>query len=183
MVDHRHKGGRKLPMITDPIFPTSIVTIDKFDGDYRFLSNFFLHDIVYQNLVYPSVEHLFQSLKTTMIGARVTVQTAATAGIAKKIGCKVPLRSDWEAIKQSVMMLAIRKKFSDNKLGMMLRSTYPSPLVEGNWWHDNCWGDCKCPQCKDKPGENLLGKILISVRKDLILGKPLFVPGFVDPEY
>lgn len=31
-------------------------------------------------------------------------------------------------------------------------------------WHDNTWGDCSCPKCKNITGQNLLGKALMEVR-------------------
>ena len=40
-------------------------------------------------------------------------------------------------------------------------------LIEGNYWHDNYWGNCLCPKCKEIEGQNQLGKILMKVRSTL----------------
>ena len=48
-----------------------------------------------------------------------------------------------------------------------LLSTSNATLVEGNWWHDNFWGDCYCPKCKGIPGANTLGRLLMELRSKL----------------
>lgn len=181
MVDHRRKQGKKLAPIHDVVPPTSIVAITKFDGDFAFLSNFYPAEIGY-GIVFPSVEHFFQAMKTVDHMERATIAIAETAGIAKKLGRQVKLRPDWEAIKNNVMMLGLRKKFSHDVLGQMLTATRPCPLVEGNWWHDNYWGDCKCPQCSSIAGTNMLGKLLMSIREDLLAGRPAYIEGN-DPQF
>ena len=49
-------------------------------------------------------------------------------------------------------------------------------LTEGNNWHDNYWGVCKCnsSKCLDKVGRNKLGKILMQIREEL---RPSTIPG------
>lgn len=37
-------------------------------------------------------------------------------------------------------------------------------IVEGNYWHDNYWGNCTCDKCKNIEGQNKLGKILMKIR-------------------
>src|SRR4051794_21773182 len=39
--------------------------IDSFEGQYRFLSNFFPAEVEFEGMTYPSVEHAYQSAKTT----------------------------------------------------------------------------------------------------------------------
>jgi len=51
-----------------------------------------------------------------------------------------------------------------------LLATGDTKLLEGNRWHDNFWGNCDCPNCRDKPGLNYLGKILMRVRLELRTG-------------
>ena len=46
-------------------------------------------------------------------------------------------------------------------------ATAPAPLLEGNYWHDNYWGDCKCKTCEKTEGQNKLGRILMIVRKEI----------------
>jgi predicted NAD-dependent protein-ADP-ribosyltransferase YbiA (DUF1768 family) len=46
-----------------------------------------------------------------------------------------------------------------------LAATGDAILVEQNHWHDNYYGDCVCDRCKDIPGQNRLGRILMELRK------------------
>ena len=39
-------------------------TIDRFVGQYTFLSNFFIAPVKYEDATYASVEHAFQAAKT-----------------------------------------------------------------------------------------------------------------------
>jgi predicted NAD-dependent protein-ADP-ribosyltransferase YbiA (DUF1768 family) len=59
-------------------------------------------------------------------------------------------------------------KFSQNvELKEKLLATGNKHLIEGTYWHDNCWGDCYCEDCVDIVGENRLGEILMEIRSDL----------------
>jgi len=66
------------------------------------------------------------------------------------------------------MRSAVKAKFKQNsELLKLLIATKPHDLIEGNYWHDNIWGDCLCSRCKNIKGQNLLGKILMEVREEL----------------
>jgi Lar family restriction alleviation protein len=78
------------------------------------------------------------------------------------------LRDDWEYIKDEVMEKLLKEKFSTPCLKQKLIETKGNKLVEGNVWHDNYWGDCKCHKCKNKKGLNKLGKILMKIRHELL---------------
>jgi ribA/ribD-fused uncharacterized protein len=88
-----------------------------------------------------------------------------TPSMAKQVGRRVELRKDWEEIKIDVMTDLILRKFTQNKeLKKKLLETGNLELEEGNYWHDNFWGNCYCPKCKNIVGENILGIILMEVR-------------------
>lgn len=144
--------------------------INEFKGPYRFLSNFYPSIIVYCNISYPTVEHFFQAMKTTDGVARKRIAAYRYPGQAKKAGRGLVLRPDWEDIKIKVMAYGLRQKFEGTPLGIELVKTYPHALIEGNYWHDNYWGDCLCAKCSSGAGENLLGKILQCLRTHLING-------------
>lgn len=135
--------------------------IDQFKDGYDFLSNFFLHPVTLDGVVYLSNEHAYQAAKTLNITEREFVKTRATPGLAKKAGRKVTLRPDWEQIKLTVMEDLVRQKFQDATLKKQLLDTGTSELVEGNWWNDRFWGVC------NGQGENHLGRILMEVREEL----------------
>lgn len=136
--------------------------IDRFSGSYQFLSNFYICDIVYDGLTYPSVEHAYQAAKTLSIADREVIQQTISPKIAKKLGKHLEIRSDWNDIKLSIMTELVYQKFTvHNELADKLMSTADAELIEGNWWGDRYWGQC------NGIGENYLGKILMSVRKHI----------------
>ena len=136
--------------------------IDRFDGKYAFLSNFYDSNIYdAEGNVYPTVEHYFQAMKTTDANLRKQIATAETPGRAKRMGRRVDLRPDWQIIKIKVMREALIQKFSEPELRNQLIATGDATLIEGNWWHDTFWGMC------DGIGENHLGKLLMEIREEL----------------
>jgi len=142
--------------------------IDKFEGKYEFLSNFYKSPLRWRGNNYPTVEHAFQAAKTLDPIYRQAIATADTPGKAKRLGRKANLRPDWEEIKEQVMYECVSAKFSQD-IGLMLAllATGDEELVEGTLWCDNEWGDCKCPKCVNIKGKNKLGKILMRVRAEL----------------
>lgn len=137
----------------------------EFNGEFAFLSNFYPSPIEKDGIKYPTIEHFFQAMKTTDIKERKAIATARTPGLAKRLGRQVHLRPDWEDIKVDVMKQGLELKFSDLELQMRLVNTGNMPLVEGNLWHDNTWGDCACPECANIQGHNILGKLLMDLRE------------------
>lgn len=143
--------------------------IDRFEGEYAFLSNFYPSEITDVNgITYPTVEHYFQAMKSPYIEKRREIAAAATPGKAKRMGRQTLLREDWEFIKVRVMREALWKKFTVHPdLKTKLLATGEEELVEGNSWHDNTWGDCYCPRCQHIQGKNELGKLLMQIRKTI----------------
>lgn len=141
--------------------------IKGFSGDYRFLSNFSPCNIAYNGYIYGNVEAAFQSEKCADPRDCKEFQSL-TGGEAKRMGRSVELREDWEQIKVSVMRDLLRVKFMDSPdLQTQLLNTGDARLIEGNRWHDNFWGDCNCDRCAGKPGENMLGQLLMDLRDSL----------------
>ena len=141
--------------------------IVEFDGQYDFLSNFYPSSILYEGIVYPTNEHFFQAMKTLDIDKRKKIAAAETPGLAKRMGRNVQLRSDWEKVKVYYMELGLRLKFANKALAEKLIATGDEELVEGNWWCDQTWGSCNCPKHIRTPGRNLLGMLLMELRKEL----------------
>ena len=141
--------------------------INTFEGEFAFLSNFYPSPIEKDGIEYPTVEHFFQAMKTTNLKERKAIAKARTPGVAKRMGRQVHLRPEWEDIKVDVMRQGLNLKFSDLELRMRLLNTGSAPLVEGNTWHDNTWGDCMCPRCADIQGHNILGKLLMDLREQV----------------
>lgn len=141
--------------------------IDCFDGEFAFLSNFFECPIVYEGLCFGSSEAAFQAAKCRDKLEKLSFRSLRP-GKAKRLGRKVELRPDWEEIKINEMRKIVRKKFTQNlKLQKLLIDTGNATLIEGNYWHDNFWGNCTCEKCKNVPGQNNLGKILEEIREEI----------------
>ena len=141
--------------------------ISEFRGKNRFLSNFFSSAIPYNGIVYPSVEHAFQAAKTIDTDSRLRISTAGSPGEAKKLGRSAKLRDDWEQVKDKVMLNFLRIKFMNAELRDKLLETGDSVLIEGNTWHDNYWGNCSCEKCRGIAGKNMLGRLLMQVRREM----------------
>ena len=138
--------------------------ITRFDGKFRFLSNFYPCQITLANVTYPTLEHAYQAMKTLNPAERETVRRCSTPGQAKRAGRNLTLRSDWNKIKVEIMSDLITIKFRNPDLARKLRATYPKTLIEGNHWHDIFWGICLCPKCRSTKAQNHLGKILMAER-------------------
>ena len=141
--------------------------IIEFEDEYAFLSNFYPSPFSHDGIEYPTVEHFFQGAKTLDIKERKAIAAAETPGLAKRMGRSVQLRSDWEKVKAYYMELGLRLKFTDKDLAEKLLATGDEELIEGNWWHDNTWGSCYCAKCSRIAGRNMLGMLLMELRKEL----------------
>jgi len=141
------------------------IMINRFEGEYFFLSNFYPAELTIGDITYHSSEAAYQSMKTDddIIRRRFASYTAAEA---KRIGRSIPLREDWEEIKFDVMKMVVSAKFDQHpELAQMLIDTGNETLIEGNWWHDNIYGNCSCEKCIIIEGQNMLGKILMEERE------------------
>ena len=138
--------------------------IDSFNGEHRFLSNFYLCEVEYQGVKYPSAEHAFQAAKCWDVLKRDQF-LVGSPGQAKRLGRRVRLRSDWEQVKYRIMAEVVLAKFMQNpELKEKLFATEGEELIEGNTWNDTYWGVCR-GRC-----ENKLGGILMRIRDWLLFG-------------
>jgi ribA/ribD-fused uncharacterized protein len=145
------------------------VPIDKFDGEFAMFSNFYPCIIKFNGIEFATVEHAYQASKTkeAKFWLEISKLSARQAGKAKRIGQKVPLQKDWELMKISYMRSFLKQKFIQRPFRELLLSTHPRPIIEGNYWHDNFWGDCRCKKCVDIEGRNHLGRLLMLRRSKL----------------
>ena len=135
--------------------------ITNFRGKYFFLSNFYPCFVEFEGLRYPSAEHAFQAAKTLNLNDRKSFQVIRAASEAKRAGRQVSLRSDWNEVRESVMLQCLRSKFSNEDLRKMLISTGNTILEEGNNHGDKFWGTV------NGQGDNRLGKLLMKVREEI----------------
>lgn len=131
--------------------------IDKFDGAYDFLSNFYDQTpVCYRGICFGSSEAAYQAQKCP---ERAKEFEPLSAREAKKLGRKVEICPQWDEIKDAVMFRIVYGKFQNLYLRKMLLDTGDATLIEGNTWHDTYWGVC------DDRGQNRLGYILMRVRE------------------
>jgi ribA/ribD-fused uncharacterized protein len=155
-----------------------------FFGEYRYLSNFHVCNVVVDGKLFPSSEHAFMYGKLTdkakeerfhrlekcVDSDPIPVDMTTWYDEVILMSCKdvkawgrtVDLRPDWNDIKIKVMEEALLSKFTLNEdIKQKLKDTGDLYLEETNWWKDTFWGVC------DGVGENNLGKCLMRVRNDL----------------
>jgi ribA/ribD-fused uncharacterized protein len=134
--------------------------ISSFSGEYRWLSNFSPSLVIYDGVVYPTVEHAYQAAKVHP--SQREPFKYGTPGQAKRLGRQYVLRADWEQVKVYIMRELIEKKFiAHTPMAARLLATGDAELVEGNTWGDMFWGVCS------GVGKNYLGKLLMERRTAL----------------
>lgn len=143
--------------------------INRFNGPYRFLSNFYRHSITYQGIIYPTLEHAYQAAKTNDLNEKLMIRDCGDAAKAKKMGSPkyIAVRQDWMAVNLGIMEELLYLKFSDLKLKKLLLDTGSRLLIEGNNWGDEFWGAIWSERQRKYVGENYLGKLLMKVREKL----------------
>lgn len=135
--------------------------IAEFQGEHRWLSNFWMCNVEFEGETYTSSESAYQAAKCKNPADRQKFRILGP-GAAKRLGKTVELRKDWDAVKITVMRKIVYAKFSQNAvIKQKLLETGDRQLIEGNAWHDRFWGVC------GGEGRNELGKILMSVREEL----------------
>ncbi len=144
-----------------------------FKDKHSFLSNFWMVPIEFEDKIYASVEHAYIAAKSLDEMYRNLIRKILRPGKAKRETKKLlkefgGIREDWKTINLKLMYELVLQKFSNyDNLKKHLLDTGDEILEEGNYWHDNFYGNCYCPKCVDIEGKNHLGKILMKVREEL----------------
>jgi N-glycosidase YbiA len=115
-------------------------------------------------LWWSTIEHYFQAQKFVGTPYLEQIRSVSTPNDAAKIGRKrdLPLRSDWEQVKDEIMLRAVLCKFQIHlDIRAILLSTGSELIIE-NAPGDYYWG---CG--KDGTGRNQLGLTLMQVREIL----------------
>lgn len=133
-----------------------------FQGEYRWLSNFALCFIMYDGVVYPSVENAYVAAKTLNPDARRQLETCSPND-AKSIGRTLPLRKHWDQLCVPLMRQFLIQKYSQVPYRRLLIETEGRYIEETNWWNDQFWGVC------GGKGENILGVLIMDIRDRLTI--------------
>lgn len=133
---------------------------------YSEFSNFHSSPFTLKGKEWPTVEHYFQAEKFTEDSElQERIRLSVSPAAAKKLGrTRTPhFRSNWEAVKEGVMLEGLRAKFTQNmELGKLLKSTGSVPLKEKAFW-DSFWGTGRTGT-----GKNRMGVLLEKVRAEII---------------
>ncbi|MHC1767358.1 MAG: NADAR family protein [Verrucomicrobiia bacterium] len=145
--------------------------IDKFKGEYGWLSNFWPAPVRLDGIEFPTVEHAYQAGKVLSHEIRERIRTLPTPADAKRFGKRlgksIPYRPAWsETFKVALMRYLLWQKFTRPDLRQRLLLTGHEELVEGGHWHDCFFGCCRCSKCGGK-GMNWLGILLMEIRAEL----------------
>lgn len=142
--------------------------IIKFDGDARWLSNFWPCKVILDGVVYPSIENAYQAAKFTDPQTRKHI-AALDAGDAKKYADEHKAHILPEALtpeaRLNVMQQCLAQKFSDAnpELKKKLIETGNTALIEGNNWADEFFG----LNLETGVGQNHLGRLVMLRREEL----------------
>ena len=130
---------------------------------YWGLSNFSPPGFEVDGQFWATVEHYFQAQKFLSPEARESVRVALSPKEARERGQsrKYPIRENWDAIREEVMLSALRLKFRRPEARDLLLSTGSRKLVESSPF-DYFWGSGQ-----DGSGQNRLGALLMQVREEL----------------
>lgn len=123
------------------------------------LGNFFIYPITYNGVTYRCAEAAFQAQKDS---SRQSEFVNLDGGSAFRLGREVRCRNDWNNIKYKIMMDVLLCKFSDPKLKGELEKTGYAYIIEHcpKKGKDTYWSDDY-----DGTGKNMLGKLLMGIRK------------------
>jgi len=127
----------------------------------NWFSNMTPCELVIDGIIYNSVENYYQAKKSSNLSDWLRI-SKLTPSQSKREGRKLKLRFDWEDVKYSVMMKALKIKFALHpQQRKLLLDTGDDIIIEWNNWNDKEWGvtihDCE--------GKNLLGQALMEIRE------------------
>lgn len=134
------------------------------NGDYGYMSNFYVAQINLKGKDWKTTEHYFQAQKFAGTKWETKVRNTGRAAEAAKMGRRkdLPLRRDWESVKDSIMKEALIAKFNQhNDLKSKLLSTGDAKLIE-HTENDSYWADGG-----NGSGKNMLGILLMEIREEL----------------
>lgn len=155
-------------------------SIEGFNGEYRFLSNFFplqVGHIREWDEYFRTAEHFYQAEKfrhSSCLWWRKVID-APTPGKAKKIAREGEdtgfVNPNFSKSKIQWMGYTISKKFdlankTGSNLAIMLMATGEAELIELNTWGDKFWGKV-LDDVIDATGHNHLGNLLMKRRETL----------------
>ena len=137
--------------------------ITEFQGEFRWLSNFFPVQIEYDGIVYPSVENSYQAGKLINRKDR-EMFINITPGKAKKLWRNYPTYNLTEEFRLNLMYQLLSIKFNQEPFKSLLIATGDCYIQEGTRWFEPFWGK----QLSTGEGKNMLGHLIMQIRKQIM---------------
>jgi ribA/ribD-fused uncharacterized protein len=129
---------------------------------YSEFSNFHPAQFVLDEHNWATVEHYFQAQKFPGDEPLFEkIRTASSPAAAKRLGKtrSTHFRTDWNEVRESIMLKALTAKFEQNPdLAALLKSTGTAILKERSPW-DSYWGTGRTGK-----GQNRMGYLLSQIR-------------------
>lgn len=132
---------------------------------YGCFSNFAAYPIRLDGKTWPTTEHYFQAQKFADDNYQEKIREEKSPMVAARMGRdrKQKLRKDWDSVKDSVMLEALRAKFTQHaELKDQLLQTGSARLIE-HTENDSYWADGG-----DGKGKNRLGELLMQLRGEFL---------------
>lgn len=141
-------------------------------------SNFVTADITYRGYSFQTTEQAFMYAKAVEFNDEETavklLDPLLEPWAAKKLGREVKNYNEqvWSKVRYTRMLEVNREKYKNTTYANLLLATKNKTLVECNP-RDNIWGiglaeeDPRCLNKDDWKGQNLLGEVLMQIRKEL----------------
>jgi DNA-directed RNA polymerase II subunit RPB2 len=179
--DDEGEPARNL-LASPPAIPagTEVIKFYSKIPEYREFSSYYPVDLMIDGLRYRSTEHYFQAMKFPEHPEyQEMIRKVKKPREAKKLGKTedYAIRPDWATHRDTVMMTALREKFSDRhpELKNLLLDTGNAILQEASP-RDNYWGTGSKGM-----GQNKLGVMLMALRDELRGGLPVSSGGGLAP--
>ena len=133
------------------------------EDKYWELSNFAGFGFELNGYRWKTMEHYFQAMKFEDTTQFEKILNSGSPKQAKDLGQSrtMPIRSDWDQVKEQVMIEGLRAKFSIPELRELLLKTGKKKLIE-NSPYDKYWGIGS-----NGKGKNRLGELLMQLRNEL----------------
>ena len=137
--------------------------IERFQGEYEFLSNSYPSPILFDGLSFSCAESAFQAAKCELLSDKKRI-AQGDGSSAKSITARIEPRLGWEEEKLGIVEAVLRAKFTQApELAKKLIATGNAILIYGNNKKDYYWGK----DMYTKRGVNHLGQLLMKLRLEL----------------
>ena len=127
-----------------------------FQGEYRWLSNFWPCLVLFDGDEYPSTENAYQAAKVPK--QQRAIFKTISPGKAKRLARSFKPQ---DFNKVEVMQDLLFQKFCQSPFKEKLLATGDCYIEETNTWNDTFWGVC------NGVGQNKLGQLIMEIREEL----------------